>query len=200
MNSIKKQRNSVSKKIGSIVVNCNPFTNGHLKIIEYASSQVDYLYVFVVEENSSIFSFEDRLYLVKENTKHIVNVIVNPSGQFIISKITFPEYFKKENNQADTIDCNNDLFIFGSNIAPALNITKRFIGKEPFCNVTRQYNERMKEILPIYHIDVIEIERFSVNNEYISASKVRKLLEEKNCDEIKNLVPEITYKYLMMIQ
>lgn len=194
---IKKPTDITSKIIGVIVVNCDPFTNGHLKIIEYASSQVDYLYVFVVEEDESYFSFNDRLYLVKENTKHINTVIVNPSGKFIISKATFPGYFEKEGNRDELVDCANDLLIFGSNIAPLLNITKRFVGKEPFCNVTREYNKKMKEILPKYNIDVIEIDRFMFNNEYISASKVRKLLEEKNYDEIKTLVPKPTYDLLV---
>ena len=196
---IKKPNDIDSKIMGAIVVNCNPFTNGHLKIIEFASSQVDYLYIFVVEEDDSCFSFKDRFHLVKENTTHIHNVIVNPSGYFIISKLTFPGYFEKENHKEDIVDCTNDLLIFGSNIAPALNIAKRFVGKEPFCNVTRKYNEKMKVILPMYNIDVVEIDRFCLNNEYISASRVRKLFEENN-NEIEALVPKITYDYLMHIQ
>lgn len=97
LQSIEKNNSMQSNIVGSIVVNCNPFTNGHLKLIEYAAKQVDYLYVFVVEEDSSYFSFKDRMYLVKENTKHIKNVIVNASGRFIISKVTFPAYFDQRN-------------------------------------------------------------------------------------------------------
>lgn len=103
----------------------------------------------------------------------------------------------KEISKDKIIDCANDLLIFGSNIAPPLNITKRFIGEEPFCNVTRQYNEKMKEILPRYQIGVIEIERFSFDDEYISASKVRKLYKENDFKKIKVLVPQLTYDYLI---
>ena len=194
---INKQNYNISGIIGAIVVNCNPFTNGHLKLIEYASFKVDYLYIFVIEEDGSYFSFEDRLYLTKENTRHIKNVIVIPSGRYVISKITFPDYFDKENKSDIMVDCHKDLLMFGSIIAPALNITKRFIGNEPFCNVTRQYNEQMKEILPIYDIDVLEIERFSINYEYISASRVRELFENRDFYSLKDYVPKITYKYLI---
>ena len=61
-------------KIGCIVMNCNPFTLGHRYLIEYASKRVDYLYVFVVEEDRSIFSFEDRFHLVSEGVGGGANV------------------------------------------------------------------------------------------------------------------------------
>ena len=43
-------------RIGSIVMNCNPFTLGHQYLIETAIKSCDYLYIFVVEEDKSIFS------------------------------------------------------------------------------------------------------------------------------------------------
>ncbi|MCI5577183.1 MAG: [citrate (pro-3S)-lyase] ligase, partial [Succinivibrio sp.] len=70
-------------------MNCNPFTLGHKHLVEYAAKLVDYLYIFVVEEDLSAIPFVDRLFLVHENTKHLSNVIVVPSGDFIISQTTF---------------------------------------------------------------------------------------------------------------
>lgn len=52
--------------VGSIVMNCNPFTLGHRYLIEYASKYVDYLYIFVVEEDKSFFPFSDRIDLIKK--------------------------------------------------------------------------------------------------------------------------------------
>ena len=71
--------------VGAIVMNCNPFTYGHQYLIEYAASQVDWLYIFVVEENRSFFLFEDRFNMVKQGTSHLNNVIVVPSGKFVLS-------------------------------------------------------------------------------------------------------------------
>ena len=58
-------------KIGAIVMNCNPFTYGHEYLIDIASKLVDLLFVFVVEENKSVFSFENRFSMVRDATKKI---------------------------------------------------------------------------------------------------------------------------------
>jgi [citrate (pro-3S)-lyase] ligase len=181
---------------GSIVMNCNPFTRGHLYLIEYAASRVDALYIFVVEEDKSIFPFADRFELVKAGTAHLPNVIVVPSGQFIISKTTFQMYFLKETQQNATIDASMDVEIFGQKIAPALGITVRFAGEEPLDNVTRQYNAAMRVILPKYGVRFEVIPRKESGDAPISASRVRALLKERNFDEIAKLVPETTLEHL----
>ena len=63
-------------------------------------------------------------------------------------------------------------------------------------NITRQYNEYMKRMLPEYGIEVIEIPRKEIGKQVISASRVRKLLLEENWKEIKKIVPKTTYQYL----
>lgn len=184
------------RNIGAIVMNCNPFTLGHQYLIEYASKQVDVLIIFVVEENKSYFQFEDRIRLVRQGTAHLENVYVIPSGRMIISTVTFPGYFLKDTPEAVGLDTSLDVSIFGEYIAKAFHITTRFVGEEPFDIVTRNYNESMKRILPSYGIKLVIIPRKEMGDTAISASRVRKLLEEKNFAEIKELVPETTYAYL----
>lgn len=183
-------------KIGAIVMNCNPFTLGHRYLIETAASQVDYLIIFVVEENKSYFDFKDRIELVKKGTQHLKNVLVVPSGSFIISTLTFPGYFVKDNPKAVNIDSSEDVQIFAKYIAPQFSITKRFVGEEPFDRVTRLYNETMKQILPNYGIEIIEIPRKETDDGVISASKVRKALENQEFDKIEKMVPESTLEFL----
>lgn len=182
---------------GGIVMNCNPFTLGHQHLIRVASQIVDTLYVFVVSENRSEFDFKDRIQMVKEGTKDILNVMVIPSGKFILSAATFPEYFSKDESQYADIDMSKDIDIFGSVIAKELNITIRFVGEEPNDVVTKQYNESMKRILPKYDIKVLEIPRIKLNNNYISASIVRKLWHNGELEKLKKYVPECTYSYLI---
>lgn len=182
---------------GAIVMNCNPFTLGHLYLIEYAASRVDNLYIFVVEENKSFFSFEDRLDLVKKGTSHLKNVLVLPSGKFIISAVTFPGYFYKNYLKDATIDASNDLEVFGNYIAPSLNIKVRFAGEEPLDPVTCQYNDSMAEMLPKYGINFISIPRREDNNGVISASRVRSYIKSKKFEEIKKIVPDTTYNYII---
>lgn len=103
--------------VGSIVVNANPFTLGHYHLINIASKMVDFLYVFVVEEERSAFSFKVRYDLVVKGTEDIHNVKVIPSGKFIVSNITFPEYFDKDNETETNVVPSLDIEIFGEFIA-----------------------------------------------------------------------------------
>lgn len=192
----KSQLRAIRPKVGSIVMNCNPFTLGHRYLIEYAVKQVERLYIFVVEEDKSIFPFADRIELVRKGIADLQNVTVLPSGKFIISSLTFSGYFNKAELQNSIIDPSMDVELFGREIAPQLGITIRFAGEEPLDNVTHQYNETMKRILPQYGIDFRVIPRKEVNGGVISASRVRKLLQENRYEEIKQLVPATTLKYL----
>lgn len=184
-------------KNGAIIMNCNPFTNGHRYLIEYATKKVDKLFVFVLEEDKSYFRFRDRFDLVKKGTSDLKNVIILPSKEFMISAYTFPEYFMKDYVKTREIDVTKDLIIFSEKIAPALNIKIRFAGEEPIDHVTAIYNNNMKSILPQYGIEFCEIPRLKIDGEgVVSASKVRKFLEEKNWKVLRQYVPETTFEYL----
>ena len=196
LDKLKRER----RRIGTIVMNCNPFTNGHRHLIEYAAKESDWLYIFVVEEDKSIFRFKDRFELVKQGTKDINNVTVLPSGSFIISQLTFPEYSQKSSMQDTKIDPSLDVNLFAKYIAPVLGINMRFAGEEPLDKITYQYNECMKQILPKYGIEFREIPRKELGGTVISASRVRKLLKENNFEDIRAIVPETTFNYLKSLK
>lgn len=186
----------VRGKIGSIVANCNPFTLGHRYLIETASRQCDHLYVFVLSEDKSLFSFADRMEMVKLGTADLKNVTVLPTGPYLISAVTFPTYFLKETAPTDTIQCALDCEIFGNHYAKHFGITTRFVGTEPNCPVTAAYNEAMKQILPSLGVEVVEIPRKNQEQQPISASRVRQLLQAGAWDELEKLVPPTTYAHL----
>lgn len=186
------------KNNGAIVMNCNPFTYGHRYLIEYAAERVDYLFIFVVEENKSFFEYSDRYRMVCEGTKDILNVIVANSGKFIISSYTFPEYFMKDYVKEKDFDVSNDINIFCKYIAPKLSIRKRFVGEEPLDPVTNNYNETMKRILPQYDMELVEIKRKMIDEtKVINATEVRRMLVDNNLDNLVRYVPDTTYRILM---
>lgn len=187
------------KSIGSIVMNCNPFTLGHRYLIEYAANQVDFLIIFVVEEDASLFTFEERFAMVCEGAADLKNVKVVPSGEFILSKRSFPEYFVKETDSDIQKNTENDITLFAEKIAPALGITCRFVGEEPEDAVTNAYNQAMKKILPAYGIELVEIPRKQRGKTVISASRVRGCLEENNLEMLDSLVPESTKRLLFRV-
>lgn len=197
LKGVEKYKKDLKNNIGSIVMNCNPFTNGHLYLIKQAAAKVDFLYVFVVQEDKSFFSFNDRMKMVKEGTENISNVSVIPSGKYIISTDTMPGYFEKEMNPNLILDASNDILTFAKYIAPFFNIAVRFIGEEPLDKVTAQYNMAMKYILPQYGIKVDEIQRVTLDDGMIiSASEVRKAIKNKDYGLLKKLLPESSYLYI----
>lgn len=184
-------------KIGCIVMNCNPFTKGHRYLIECALTNVDYLYIFVVEEEKSFFDFKNRYEMVIQGTHDLENVFVIRSGKLIISSATFPAYFQKDKEGIiNEISVNEDLRIFAQYIAPVLNIQYRFVGEEPQDYVTSCYNDAMKKILPQFDIHVTEIPRKSINDEIISASIVRKYYLRGDFQRLKLMFCRISDFYL----
>lgn len=184
------------RSIGAIVMNCNPFSRGHRYLIERARKQVEFLIIFAVEEDSSLFPFEERFTMIEEGIKDLGNVMVVPSGRFILSLNNFPEYFSKTKDEIIYLNAEYDIELFADYIAKPLHITHRFAGEEPEDEVTRIYNEAMKKILPNKGIAFIEIPRTSIENEIVSASRARKYLETEQYEKAFSLLPETTRRYL----
>lgn len=186
-----------AKRIGCVVANCDPFTNGHLFLAKQAAMECDFIYFFVLSEQRSCFPAEKRHQLAKKALAHLPNVVVCSTGGYLVSSASFPTYFIKDKLHAGEINCELDLMLFAERFARPLRIGTRFVGTEPFCKVTNAYNMRMKALLPHYGIDVHEVERFRVDGEAVSAGKVRRLLEEGRKGEAKKLVPETSWDDLI---
>ena len=183
-------------RTGAVVVNCNPFTLGHRSLIERAAASCGRLIVFVLEADKSSFPAAARLRLVREGTADLRSVAVIPSGPYLISEATFPTYFLKEKNRATEIHARLDVSLFAARIAPALGIEARFMGTEPYCEVTNLYNSLMKEILPRNGIAAEELPRAEAGGSAISASSVRAALKRDDWAALEALVPRTTMEYL----
>lgn len=183
-------------RIGALVMNCNPFTLGHRYVIEQASRECSHLFILVVSEDRSEFSTEERLALIREGIGDIESVTVLSGGDYVISRATFPTYFLKDEHLVRTFYARIDARIFARYLAPALGVTTRFVGDEPFCPVTRDYNRQLQEVLGESGIEVKIIRRLEHDGQAISASKVRSLFAQGRLEEIAGLVPESTYRFL----
>ena len=187
---------------GIIVMNANPFTRGHLYMIEQAARQVERLFVIPVKEDKSQFTYAERKAMIAAacqnlqhptpNTQHPL-ITVCDGSDYAISAATFPTYFLKKLDDAADTQMLLDLDIFVRHIAPALGATVRFVGSEPDDALTRRYNELMQEKLPKVQV----IERLREGEKAISASTVRKALSEGRFSEAASLVPPTTIPYLL---
>lgn len=191
-----KPENKDKKKIAAIVMNCNPFTLGHQYLIEYAASRCQILHIFVLWEEKSSFPAEIRYRLVREGVRHLRNVVLHKGKDYLISAATFPSYFLKGFAEAAETQARLDLEIFTQYIAPALGIMMRFVGEEPYCQVTAAYNSVMREVLPDRGIDVQVVTRMLRNGQPVSASRVRELIRAGKLSATEELVPDTTYQFL----
>lgn len=183
---------------GAIVMNANPFTLGHRYLIETAAKEVNNLYIIVVKENRSLFSYNDRKQMITKGTEDLKNVIICEGSDYQISNTTFPTYFLKEITDATDTQISLDLDLFSKHIAPALNIKKRFIGTEPKDVLTNRYNYLIKSILPEKCIKVVEVDRLqNESNVIISATTVRECLSNFDFYGAKQLVYPTTIPFLL---
>lgn len=187
---------SSGETVGAAVMNCNPFTKGHRYLIETAAKECDRLYVFVLSEDKSEFSAKDRLEMVKRGTADLPNVTVFPTGPYLISSATFPTYFLKDRENAESVHCLLDIEIFCNYYVPKFGITRRYVGTEPLSPMTNQYNTALKQHLPEKGILLREIPRLAQDGTPVSASAVRALLQQKDFAALRQLLPETSYEYL----
>ena len=200
---------------GVVVMNANPFTLGHLYLLQQAASQVDTLYVIPVKEEGQRFSYSERVSMIRKAEENYFlcsspknqfssaltvpncpknhfssagEVVLLEGSEYQISAATFPTYFLKNLSDAAETQMRLDLDLYTRWIAPALNASVRFVGTEPTDALTAQYNAFMKELLP----QVVEIPRTQV-----SASAVRAALERGCFREASALCPPSTWPYLL---
>lgn len=182
------------KRSAAVVMNANPFTNGHRYLLEQASRENEAVHVFVVSEDVSLVPFRVRYDLVQKGSAGLGNLIYHPSGSYIISNATFPSYFLKDSDTVIESHARLDIQVFAK-IAAAIGVTRRYVGDEPYSRVTSLYNRVMKEELPAAGVEVREISRLENDGAAVSASQVRQAIKDGRIESIRGLVPETTYRY-----
>ena len=172
--------------IGAIILNANPVTNGHLKLIEYASKYHDLLLLFLVEEEKSWLTYIERTSLLFISTQHLGNIKILPSTEYLVSSATFPNYFLKDNVSRYEYMEMVDPLIFKKYFMPIFNIKKRYIGTEikPYMV---SYNNALVKALD-GKIEVIK--RYEDNGVIISSSHVRELIYSDGVDAVLKYIPK----------
>jgi len=183
-----------AEKIAAVVMNANPFTLGHRYLLERASRENDVVHLFLLSEEAGPIPHAVRRTLVEEGTADLANVVLHESGPYIISSATFPSYFLKDGDAVIRAQANLDLTVF-ARIAGCLGIQRRYVGEEPMSHVTGLYNAVMAARLPQLGLECRVIPRLRVGDWAVSASTVRQAIHDGNLEEVRDLVPESTYRY-----
>lgn len=194
LGNLKKEFGLGNGKKSCVIINANPMTLGHMYLIETASKESDEVLVFVVSEDLSSFPFSDRFEIIKEACSQFSNVTVLPTLSYLVSKITFPKYFLKEDQLIQDEQTLVDVMIYKEYYTRIFNIKKRYLGEEPLSYNTNKYNKVLKDYL---NGNIKIIERKKEGSKVISASLVRKLIKANKISRIKKYVPLATYNYLL---
>ncbi|NVY96228.1 [citrate (pro-3S)-lyase] ligase [Lactobacillus sp. DCY120] len=185
-----------ASKVAGIVMNANPFTWGHRYLIEQALKTHDYVYVFVVNTDASLFSTAERQELVQAGVADLGHVIVVNGGDYLVSYATFPAYFLPSSTDAITYQTTLDARIFRDLIAPACKITTRFLGSEPLSKTTGIYNQVLqKELPPQVAVEIIP-RKLTAQEQYITATQVRQKIAADDLNDLATLVPETTATFI----
>lgn len=182
--------------VAAVVINANPFTLGHQFLLEKAAGGNDVVHVFVVSEDVSLVPFKVRYDLARQGVAHLNNVVLHETGDYIISNATFPSYFIKDADTVIEAHARLDIEVF-KGIAKVLNITRRYVGEEPFSHVTKIYNGIMKAELEKGGMGCIIVPRKQVGGDAVSASMVRRYIRDGELAKIKPLVPTSTYDFFV---
>ena len=178
----------------AVVINANPFTLGHLCLVETTAAACDTLHLFVVSEDASLVPYPVRWRLVRDGVSHLGNVLCHATGPYLISNATFPSYFILDAEDVVREHARLDVQVFLA-IAGAMAITRRFVGEEPKSRVTAMYNQVMQDELPRGGVALTVIPRARHAGEPVSASSVRQLLHAGCVEAIRLLVPDSTYRF-----
>ncbi len=204
---------------GVIIMNANPFTLGHRYLVDQASLSFRApegrrnLTIIPVKEDASRFPYTERLAMLRAGAGDLADVVEGSDYQ--ISAATFPTYFLKNLSDAAETQMRLDIDLFGRHIAPALGARVRFVGTEPADPLTARYNALLKELLPNYGVQLVEIQRLTctpnctvdsstppsaplrMTEGPVTATEVRALLDEGRFKEASALTPASTWPYLL---
>ena len=178
----------------AIVMHANPFTKGHLHLVERAAAENDTVHLFVLSEESGPIPFAIRKRLVTEGVAHLPNVICHDSGPYIISAATFPSYFLPDEEAVSVAHARLDVVVFGR-IAASLHVTRRYVGEEPASGVTAGYNAVMAQELPKMGIECRVIPRLTEKGRIISASTVRQAIHDGALASVLDMLPPAAAAY-----
>ena len=181
-------------RCAAVVMNANPFTLGHLRLVEQAAAENDWLHLFLLSEEAGPIPFAVRKKLVLEGTSDLKNVVFHETGPYIISSATFPSYFLRDEDAAILAHAKLDLAVCGK-IAAVLGVTARYAGEEKSSHVTALYNESMAEMLPRQGIRFLEVPRLAIDGEVVSASTVRQAIHDGHPEQVAFMLPESTKRY-----
>ncbi|MBP5551853.1 MAG: hypothetical protein J6X41_00550, partial [Spirochaetales bacterium] len=183
-----------------VIFNSNPLTIGGRYLAEIASRRSRRLLVLVIqgktdsgshgnhEDNVMEFSFRDRLAMTEKALSDLQNVIVMPSGPYLIGRDDFPKGYLSKTLGAASAHAYLNCMAF-CNICRALGIRSAYAGDEPRDEMSEIHLNTLRQLCAQNEIVLKVAERKRIDDKYISSSMVRKALATGDMETVEKLVP-----------
>ena len=190
-----------------LIFNANPLTIGHRYLAEIAAKRSSRVLVFVIqgktesggkgnhEDTGLEFPFQDRIRLVREGLSDLQNVIVLPSGPYIVSRDDFPRGFLSESLGPAPAHAALDSKVL-CHVCKAMGIGNLFAGDEPRDELSEIHLNALRQECRANGIVLRVAERKRLGDKYISSSLVRDALSKGRKEEVAQLVPPHVLEYL----
>lgn len=191
----------------AVVFNSNPLTIGGRYLAEIASRRCERVLLFVIqgktdsgshgnhEERVIELPFETRFSMTKDALSDLKNVLVLPSGPYLIGRDDFPAGYLSGSLGAAHAHGFLDGKVF-CHICNALGIKSAFAGDEPRDEMSEIHLNTLRQTCAQSGIVLKVAERKRIGDKYISSSMVRKALISGDRETVEKLVPPQVLPYL----
>ena len=191
----------------ALVFNSNPLTVGGRYLAEIASRRCRRVLLFVIqgktdsgshgnhEETVIEFPFEKRFAMTRAALSDLENVLVIPSGPYLIGRDDYPAGYLSGSLGAAHAHGFLDGMVF-CHICNALGIRLAFAGDEPRDEMSEIHLNTLRQICAQSGIVLKVAERKRIGDKYISSSLVRKAISAGDRDTVEKLVPPQVMPFL----
>ena len=180
----------------ALVMNANPFTLGHAALVARAAKENERVVLFVLSEDRSLVPYSDRHGDGQGRLREIRQRFGRLLRQLHDLLRDVPLLLSSRMRTSSPAPTPSWMRRCSPASRPRSNLTRRYVGEEPFSHTTSLYNEALAAVLPKAGVELVVIPRAQAQGEAISASHVRQLIHDGHIEAIRPLVPETTYAYL----
>ena len=191
----------------AVVFNSNPLTVGGRYLAEIASRRSKRVLLFIIqgktdsgshgnhEEKVIEFPFRTRFDMTRDALSDLNNVLILPSGPYLIGRDDFPAGYLSGTLGAAHAHGFLDGMAF-CHICNALGISSAYAGDEPRDEMSEIHLNTLRQICAQSGIVLKVAERKRIGDKYISSSMVRKALAAGDMETVGKLVPPQVLPYL----
>ena len=205
----KAQKDIIGDGLGlsCVVLNSNPFTIGQRYLVELAAKRSRRVVAFVIQgrpesggrgnhENTGIeFPFNARIEMSRLGLSDLENVMVMPSGPYLISRSDFPKGFLSEDYGAASAHAVLDSMVF-THVCTGLGIRCAYAGDEPRDELSEIHLNALRQECRKSDMTLKVAERKRLGERYISSALARQALADKDTGSLQGLVPEKVLDFL----